>query len=305
MMQDEKRVFRPAKTPCNRPRRGRGEDARVQNVYLMMHPKLQDGPSLMRRVAGALRAQGMTVCPEPWLKQAAGDNEPADARNFPMDVIVSVGGDGTLLRATQTAIRHDVPVTGINVGRIGFLVENELDSLPDVCRRLKNNDYAIEYRMMLDATLTDGTVETALNDVVISRGGNARLIAMQVTAGTEIVGRYVADGLIISTPTGSTGYSLSAGGPIICPEVECMVLSPICPHSLQHRPVVISASQTVTLALDCAPQQTAQLDVDGRMVATLSGRDTVTIRRSKTMTRLVRFGSNSFFQRIRSKLTEW
>lgn len=271
----------------------------------MMHPKLQDGPSLMRRVAGALRAQGMTVCPEPWLKQAAGDGEPGDAESFPMDVIVSVGGDGTLLRATQTAIRRDVPVMGINVGRIGFLVESELESLPEVCRRLRQNDYTVEKRMMLDAVLADGSVETALNDVVISRGGNARLIAMQVTAGREIVGRYVADGLIIATPTGSTGYSLSAGGPIICPEVECMVLSPICPHSLQHRPVVIDAAQSVTLALDCAPQQTAQLDVDGRTAATLSGRDKVTIRRSRTVTRLVRFGSNSFFQRIRSKLTEW
>ena len=97
-----------------------------------------------------------------------------------------------------------------------------------------------------DVILQDGSVEKALNDVVISRGGYARLIALRASVGQELIGRYVADGLIVSTPTGSTGYSLSAGGPIICPEVECMVLTPICPHSLQHRPVVANASQTVT-----------------------------------------------------------
>jgi len=271
----------------------------------MMRQRLADGPALTRQVAGALRAEGMTVCPELWLQQAAGEAVPCEPETFPMDVIVSVGGDGTLLRATQTALRHNVPVLGINMGHIGFLVESEMDGLKDVCRRLKEDDFTIENRMMLEVVLQDGSVETALNDVVISRGGYARLIALQASVGREVIGRYVADGLIIATPTGSTGYSLSAGGPIVCPEVECMVLSPICPHSLQHRPVVADASQIVTIALDCEPEQTAQLDVDGRMVGTLSGRELVTIRRSQAVTRLIRFGSHSFFQRIRAKLTEW
>jgi NAD+ kinase len=277
----------------------------MRNVYLMMHQRLPDGPALMEREVAALRAEGMTVCPEPWLRGDAEWDDPCGDPDFPMDVILSLGGDGTLLRATQTAIRRDVPILGVNVGHIGFLVESELESLPEVCRRLKADEYEIETRMMLDAVLADGRVETALNDVVISRGGYARLIAVKASVGRELIGRYVADGLIIGTPTGSTGYSLSAGGPIICPELDCIVLSPICPHSLQHRPVVASASQVVTLALDCAPEQTAQLDVDGRMVGTLSGRDTVTIRRSQTVTRLIRFGSHSFFHRIRAKLTEW
>lgn len=159
--------------------------------------------------------------------------------------------------------------------------------------------------MMLDVCLPDGSIKTALNDVVVSRGGYARLIAVRASVGEELIGRYVADGLIISTPTGSTGYSLSAGGPIICPEVECVVLSPICPHSLQHRPVVANATQTITLALDCAPEQTAQLDVDGRMVGTLTGQEVVTISRSQTEAKLIRFGTHSFFHRIRAKLTEW
>ena len=275
----------------------------MQNLYLMMHQTRPDALSLAQRVTAALQAQGLQVYPEPWLTGDKRDANPADCS--PMDAIVAVGGDGTLLRATQMAIARDVPVLGINVGHIGFLVETELTHLDEACRRLRDDDFTLDTRMMLDVQLRDGTVKTALNDVVISRGGYARLIAVTATVGRELVGRYIADGLIVSTPTGSTGYSLSAGGPIVCPEVDCLLLSPICPHSLQHRPVVASAAQPITLALDCAPEQTAQLDVDGRMVATLAGREQVTIRRSQTVAKLIRFGTHSFFQRIREKLTEW
>ncbi len=277
----------------------------MRNVYLVMHQKLPNGPALTRRVTDALKAQDITVCLEPWLKQAVSDGDPRTADDFPMDCIVAVGGDGTLLRATQTAAARGVPLLGINVGNIGFLVESELDGLEDVCRKLRQDDFSLETRMMLDVVLQSGEVRTAFNDVVISRGGYARLIALRASVGEELIGRYVADGLIVATPTGSTGYSLSAGGPIICPELECMVLTPICPHSLQHRPVVADAAQTVTIALDCAPEQTAQLDVDGRMVCALNFQERVTIRRSQTVVKLIRFGRNSFFGRIRAKLTEW
>ena len=277
----------------------------MQNVYLMMHQMRSDIASLAGQVAAALRSAGITVCMEPWLRQAVGDAYQCQTEAFPMDAIVAVGGDGTLLRATQTAIANGVPVLGVNVGHIGFLVETELEQLSQACKRLREDDYTIETRMMLDVTLPDGSVKTALNDVVLSRGGYARLIAIKASVEEELVGRYIADGLIVSTPTGSTGYSLSAGGPIVCPEVECILLSPICPHSLQHRPVVANATQTITIALDCAPGQTAQLDVDGQMCGTLTGTQQVTIHRSQKETKLIRFGAQSFFHRIRAKLTEW
>ena len=277
----------------------------MQNIYLIMHQTRTDIAAIAVQVTAALRSTGMTVCLEPWLRHTVNDPFECDAADFPMDAIVAVGGDGTLLRATQLAIARDVPVLGVNVGHIGFLVETELDHLADACQKLHDDDFDIETRMMLDVTMPDGTVQTALNDVVLSRGGYARLIAVKASVESELIGRYIADGLIISTPTGSTGYSLSAGGPIVCPEVECILLSPICPHSLQHRPVVANASQTITIALDCAPEQNAQLDVDGRMVGILSGTQQVTIRRSQTVTKLIRFGAQSFFHRIRAKLTEW
>lgn len=277
----------------------------MQNVYLMMHQMRNDVNTLAEQVVRALRNEGLNVWMEPWLGKAVQETAQCEPEDCPMDVIVAVGGDGTLLRATQTAIARDVPVLGVNVGHIGFLVETELERLSEACKRLKNGEYTVETRMMLDVTLPDGTVRTALNDVVVSRGGYARLIAIMASVEDELIGRYIADGLIVSTPTGSTGYSLSAGGPIVCPEVECILLSPICPHSLQHRPVVANACQTITVYLDCDPGQKAQLDVDGQMVGTLAGSQQVTIRRSQTVTRLIRFGAHSFFHRIREKLTEW
>lgn len=277
----------------------------MRSVYLMMHHKRADAAQLAASVAGELRAQGFTVGLEPWLAQAAGEGSGYRPQDFAMEAIVAVGGDGTLLHATQTAIACNVPVLGVNVGRIGFLVEAEMVHLAEAVTRLKNDDFTLETRMMLDVTLPDGTVRTALNDVVLTRGGYTRLIAVNAMVGKELVGRYLADGLIVATPTGSTGYSLSTGGPIVCPEVECMLLSPICPHSLQHRPVVAPATQTVTVELDCAAEQQVQLDVDGRDTARIAGGQRVLIRRSATVAQLVRFGDNSFFQRIRAKLTEW
>jgi NAD+ kinase len=144
-----------------------------------------------------------------------------------------------------------------------------------------------------------------LNDVVVSRGGSARLIAVKASVDQELVGRYIADGLIVSTPTGSTGYSLSAGGPIVCPDVDCIVLSPICAHSLQHRPVVSSSKQTIVLELDFEPQRQAQLSIDGQEPILLQGGQKVTIVRSPRDAQFIRLEPKGFFQLIRFKLSEW
>jgi NAD+ kinase len=199
----------------------------------------------------------------------------------------------------------DIPILGVNTGHIGFLIEVSLDQLPAMCKRLKTGEYTIENRMTLDVVRKGEVVKTALNDVVISRAGYARLITVKASVEHELVARYKADGLIISTPTGSTGYSLSAGGPIVCPGVDCILLSPICPHSLQHRPVVADASQVITVELDCDPEQQVQLDVDGKIVCKLETCESITIKRSDQSVKLFSFGTQSFFHRIRDKLSEW
>ena len=194
---------------------------------------------------------------------------------------------------------------GVNIGHIGFLIEIDIEQLPAICKRLKTGDFNIDNRMMLDVVRGGHTIATALNDVVISRAGYARLITVKASVADELVARYKADGLIVSTPTGSTGYSLSAGGPIVCPEVDCILLSPVCPHSLQHRPVVAGASQEITVELDCDPNQKVQLDVDGAMICKLDTCESITVRRSEKTAKLIRFNAQSFFHRIRDKLSEW
>ncbi|MFH1512935.1 MAG: NAD(+)/NADH kinase [Bacillota bacterium] len=276
----------------------------MRNAYLMMHPKRDDCKTIAKQIVSLLRADGMTVSTEPWLADALQGQVAFDHVASP-DFIIAVGGDGTFLTAVQTAIQMNIPVLGVNIGHIGFLIEINLDQLPAMCKRLIAGEFNIETRMMLDVIRKGEVVKTALNDVVISRAGYARLITVKASVENDLVARYMADGLIVSTPTGSTGYSLSAGGPIVCPDVDCILLSPICPHSLQHRPVVAGASQVITVELDCEPQQQVQLDVDGGMVSKLDTCESITIRRSEKTAKLIRFGTQSFFHRIRDKLSEW
>lgn len=276
----------------------------MRNAYLLMHPNRTDQFTIAEQIVSVLHAQGLTVSTEPWLEKALADGALFDHVHKP-EFIIAVGGDGTFLSAVQLALEWDVPLLGINTGHIGFLIEVSLDQLEEICTRLKADDYAIESRMTLDVLRNGETMKTALNDVVISRAGYARLITVKASVENDLVARYKADGLIISTPTGSTGYSLSAGGPIVYPGVDCILLSPICPHSLQHRPVVADASQVITIELDCEPDQQVQLDVDGRILCKLELCEKITVKRSEKTVKLIRFGTQSFFHRIRDKLSEW
>ncbi len=276
----------------------------MRNAYLMMHRKRKDFQTITQQIVSILRTEGMSVTTEPWLETAMGDMLAFDHETAP-DFVVAVGGDGTFLTAVQTSVALDIPILGVNIGHIGFLIEINLDQLAAMCKRLKTGEYTVESRMMLDVVRDGEIIRTALNDVVISRAGYARLITVKASVEGDLVARYMADGLIIATPTGSTGYSLSAGGPIVCPEVECIILSPVCPHSLQHRPVIADASQEITVELDCEPEQRVQLDVDGRMIDKLDMCESISIKRSAKTAKLIRFGTQSFFHRIRDKLSEW
>ncbi len=276
----------------------------MHNAYLMMHRKRTDFQAITQQIVSILRAEEISVTTEPWLEEAMLGNIAFDHEQS-LDFVIAVGGDGTFLTAVQTAVQKGIPILGVNIGHIGFLIELNIEQLPAMCKRLKTGEYTVESRMMLDVIRKGEIIKTALNDVVISRAGYARLITVKASVENDLVARYMADGLIVSTPTGSTGYSLSAGGPIVCPEVECIILSPVCPHSLQHRPVIADASQEITIELDCEPEQRVQLDVDGRMLCKLDVSELITIRRSTKMTKLIRFGTQSFFHKIRDKLSEW
>jgi len=277
----------------------------MKSLYILMHQHKPNALAIAKHLAEAFHRVQIKVSAENWLYEAAGDEKNVFFDGCSMeecDAIISVGGDGTLLRANALALQYDLPVFGINVGRVGFLTEIELDELESACEKLKNDDFTIEKRMMLEVRSEDHT-SLALNDVVISRGGYSRLIGIDAWVDKDPIGRFMADGLIVSTPTGSTGYSLSAGGPIICPEVECMVLTPICAHSLQHRPVVTSAQQAITIQL--SGDVKAMVSVDGREPYAFQGGQKLTIVRSERAARFIRLQPKSFFSKIRVKLSEW
>lgn len=279
----------------------------MKTVYLVMHQRKPNVKELTRQVASAFINVGIGVSCENWLYLLMGEEASAlferDRAHY--DAVVSVGGDGTLLRANQISSLNSTPLLGINVGRVGFLAEIELDQLTAVCDRLQKGEYAVESRMMLEASYENSAALLALNDIVVSRGEYARLIAINAWVDENLIGRYIADGLIVSTPTGSTGYSLSAGGPIVFPGVDCMIISPICAHSLQHRPVVISSTQTVTLELDCEPTQKPQLSVDGQIMLHLSPNQKITITCAAKKAEFIRLEQHDFFRLIRRKLSEW
>ena len=274
-------------------------------VYMLMHDQKPNIEEIAATVAVKLHKAGIRASAEPWLYERMQQNghQPFES-NSPdgCEAILAVGGDGTLLRANTLAMQLNLPLLGINVGRVGFLAELEMDQLEKAFAKLADDDYTLQERMMLKILL-DGRRSYALNDVVVSRGGYARLIGMDAFVDEDLVGHFIADGLIVSTPTGSTGYSLSAGGPIICPEVECMLLTPVCAHSLQHRPVVTSASQTVSIQLKDAAE--AMVSVDGQEKFMLLAGQTLTVTRASRPARFIRLEPRSFFSTIRIKLSEW
>lgn len=278
----------------------------MKSVYMVMHQQKPNVRELAARVSGAFHRAGIALSAESWLCELTRDIQPPLFDGCDIvgcEAVIAVGGDGTLLRATALALSHNLPVLGVNIGRVGFLTEVEMDQLEEACKALRRDAFTVESRMMLQVDM-EGHSALALNDVVLSRGVYARLIGVDAWVGNDPIGHFMADGLIVSTPTGSTGYSLSAGGPIVCPEVECMVLTPICAHSLQHRPVVTSASQPVSIRLDGEGVE-AVVSVDGQETFPFRSGQRLDVTRSNRSARFIRLQPKSFFSKIRIKLSEW
>ena len=273
-------------------------------VGLVVHGHLRDAQEYASRAASLLRSMDVDVLVEDGSALSLPGARPFSGANQAPDALVSLGGDGTILRGVQYALRWGVPLLGVNLGRKGFLAEVEPQGMEEALRRLIDGDYTVEERPLLMVIFGDGRWQ-ALNDVVVSRGGYARLIGVTTLVDGEMAGRYLADGVIVATPTGSTGYSLSAGGPVVSPRVDCMVVTPVCAHSLQHRPCVVGGSSVIRLELDSDEEQTASLQVDGQSRAELTAGMAVEIRKSNETVRFIRMQPEQFFGLVRGKLTEW
>lgn len=221
------------------------------------------------------------------------------------DVLVCFGGDGTILHAARDANTYHVPILGVNMGSVGFMAELEHSDLERLSG-LVTQKYTIEPRMMLDVSVRRGreviVQEQALNDAVITKGAVARVIDLIVRCDGVHIYEYAGDGVILSTPTGSTAYSMSSGGPIVEPTTENILVTPICAHSLHIRPLVMGRDRVVSVRVGRQSKKTAYLSVDGGRAFKLSGGDMVEVKRSKSVTRLVRLTSHSFYETINQKL---
>jgi len=223
-----------------------------------------------------------------------------------VDAMLTLGGDGTLLRAARLVDERAVPILGVNLGRLGFLTCCPASQLEDALRRLASGDYVAEARMTLDARVSDAAGGErqrwrALNDVVLHKGGFARVVAVRVEADGETVGHFSADGVVLATPTGSTAYNLSAGGPVVVPTLETILLTPVSAHTLALRPLVLPATSQVTLRANDGPDELL-VTVDGQVGCTFSAGESLVVRRSAFPVSIVRFPEHSFFSTMREKL---
>jgi NAD+ kinase len=224
--------------------------------------------------------------------------------------VVALGGDGTLLRAARAVGNRMTPVVGVNVGSLGFLTEVTIEEMDQALDAILKGKYTWEDRMNLDAAVVRARQEvgnfSALNDLVINKGALARVIEMRMTVDGHYVADYTADGLIVSTPTGSTAYSLSAGGPIVNPRMDAIIATPICPHTLAVRPMILSAEQELVVELWAGHgvngEPEVKLTVDGQVGFDLVSGDTLRFRRSQQRTRLILSGERSFYEVLRKKL---
>lgn len=221
------------------------------------------------------------------------------------DILVCFGGDGTILHAAKDANQFNVPILGVNLGSVGFMAELELGEL-SMLSRLASGKYSVEHRMMLDVVVRrEGRIlysDLALNDAALTKGAVARVVELEVLRDKALITRMSADGVVISTPTGSTAYSMSAGGPIVEPTAENIIVTPICAHALAARAFVLDGARSVAIRVGRMARKTAFLSVDGGRAFKLNGGDVVETRRSKSKTSLVRITGRSFYEILNQKL---
>ncbi len=281
-------------------------------IIISPNPYRDRGLKTAQAAARILKDSGAETCfclpfePDPHfelpknLVYADIDSELIDA-----DLLICFGGDGTLLHAAKLAHSCDVPIMGVNMGSVGFMAELESSELKQLAR-LARGDYSIEKRMMLDVSLFHEGREIfsdlALNDAAVTKGAVARVVEVSVYADRELISSISGDGVLVATPTGSTAYSLSAGGPVVEPTAENIIITPICAHALQSKSFVLSRDRTVEIRMARQARKNAYLSVDGGRAVRLSGGDLIRVKRSEQAVRLVRLTKRSFYQTLMTKL---
>ncbi len=279
---------------------------KIRTIGIVAKQKPEVSP-ILARVVRWLQEQGLRILVDSASAKLLNFKAPRAPREklpFRTQAILVLGGDGTILAVARSLKNSGTPILGVNLGSLGFLTEIKLDELYPALTRVIKNDFFVDTRYMIDSNVRrKGKVMAryaALNDVVINKGALARIIQFEVFGNQNNIGSFLADGLIISTPTGSTAYSLSAGGPVVYPNLECLVLTPICPHTLTNRPLVIPLDTKVRVILRQGEE--VMLTVDGQVGMRLELGDEVTVTRSKSTVNLIHPEDKNYFDVLREKL---
>lgn len=275
-------------------------------VGVVGNPRYADLRSLLRELADLSPSRGIRLLTEPSLVPLWDGAMPLLDQEVP-DVLITFGGDGTLLRGARLLHGREVPILGVNLGRVGFLTTSIREKLAEALDAVISGRYVLERRLSLHATIIsdEGGIrseQVALNDVAIHKSGVARVVRVRVSIDGEDLGPYSADGIVVASPTGSTAYSLSAGGPIVAPGVEAMLVTPVCAHTLAVRPVVVPPDATICVEPMSTSVDDLLVSYDGQLGTTLTAGDRVYVRRAQSAVILIRLGSEGYFTRMRQKL---
>jgi NAD+ kinase len=282
----------------------------IRRIGVVLRRGSPEAPSVIQRVRTFCEEHDIELVFEPGDPYAPAGAQLLHEQGAPVDLMLALGGDGTLLRAAHIGMADDVPVFGVNLGRLGFLTATPEESLEKRLAEVVDGAAVLDRRFTLQATVLGADGEEAgpfhaLNDIVVHTSGAARVTPLNLsvgrTEGREDIGSISADGVILASPTGSTAYSLSAGGPIIVPEVECIVVTAICPHSLAVRPLVIPAHEEITVRAIGSSHE-LQLTVDGQVERSVGPDESVVVRRGLHTVSLVRLPGQTFFRTMRTKL---
>jgi NAD+ kinase len=278
-----------------------------KSVGILTKPKFPEVKTTLQGVVTWLRARSIDVLLDTTSATLLGEQNGVQKTQLAgkADILLVLGGDGTMLNAARLAGERSIPILGVNMGGLGFLTEVRLDNLYPSLDRVFANDFILDERLMLKThvhrhgeTVARGVV---LNDVVISKGTLARMIELKIAIQAQFVTNLRGDGLIVGTPTGSTAYSLSAGGPIINPAVQSLILTPICPHTLTHRPLIVPGNVEIEVTLT-SKDDGAMVTLDGQVGIAMAQGDTAVIQASDHRTRLIRFPESHYYEVLREKL---
>ncbi|WP_455377064.1 NAD(+)/NADH kinase [Petrachloros mirabilis] len=278
-----------------------------KSIGILTKPKFPEVKATLQGVVAWLRTRNIDVVLDNTSATLLGEQGGLQKTQLAQkaDVLLVLGGDGTMLNAARLAGERGIPILGVNMGGLGFLTEVRLDNLFPSLERVFANEYVLDERLMLSThihrhgeTVAKGVV---LNDVVVSKGTLARMIEMKISIQGQFVTKLRGDGLIVSTPTGSTAYSLSAGGPIINPGVHALILTPVCPHTLTHRPLIVQDDVEIDVTLT-SKDEGAMATLDGQVGVALTQGDSVVLKVSEYKTRLIRFPESNYYDVLREKL---